>query len=614
MERGAQRPRERRRGDGGREELESLAAFVKSFRPRLRGGGEGQEGAPREPRREREVRVVRRGRAARGEHGARGARDARGHRGGSRACFSGHRKTLPIASGRELGEEHADPPQETRSDRPQEQTAVVQVQVRRAVHARARQRPRGVHRRVVVALAARAFRGGQSLARARQRRVRPQTPGREERRQRRARRHRRLAAVHRQELLGVGERGARARGRHRRVEIRHRQGPGVVCRRRHAEDRRAQRRDVRLVHVAPRGVLEPPRLARRGRVLPAGRARVVRLRVRGGRDASPPRHERRLRAPGIAVAVRAPGAHAVVRGEQERRASVVLRCPEPSLERGDQTPHAVVDYLDVFRVRVTEGLVRVARAVQSQQMQQEDDAFAFQRLALGVARRSVGFVLRGDMPVENLDRPVEHPLVQRGVVVGRREVLQLLGVHAVPHVLDAFREQRHHGGRTDRPRRGGLVQQVVELHGVGLPSLRDGARILVKASQERDVPGARFRGRPGVADAPAAAGFRHTVQKRRAGNARGVRVVFGGVLQLKQPVRAQSVRHDHDEPRRGRGEIGGGRLHAVHERRNEVHVEHGVDEQRVQRDAENRQAGLRGHHRDRSPRSPRAPDRMRMTS
>jgi hypothetical protein len=42
-----------------------------------------------------------------------------------------------------------------------------------------------------------------------------------------------------------------------------------------------------------------------------------------------------------------------------------------------------------------------------------------------------------------------------------------------------------------------------------------------------------------------------------------------------------------------------------------VHVEHGVDEQRVQRDAENRQAGLRGHHRDRSPRSPRAPDRMR---
>ena len=117
-------------------------------------------------------------------------------------------------------------------------------------------------------------------------------------------------------------------------------------------------------------------------------------------------------------------------------------------------------------------------AVQSRQMQQEDDALpAFQRRALGVARAPVRFVLRGERaPVENLELVRSNTHSSSAAWSLDAAVLQLLGVHAVPHVLDAWSRIAVPRRRAERPRRGGLVQQVVELNGVARASARDGAR------------------------------------------------------------------------------------------------------------------------------------------
>ena len=290
VERGARRPRKHRRGGGGRDELGG-------FLPRLRGVAcrFGRRGEARKRAAEHAgsvVRVVRRGRA-RGRNGTRRT-DAHSDRGGARVC---HPTNLALVSRPSVASSARSTPihQKTRRDRPQKQTASCRWRSSR-VHARARQRRAASTAASTVALDARVLCGGQRFVRARQRAVRPQTPG-VANAVKDARGARRLAPVHRQELLGVDgaapERADGIAGSSTTQATIRRCASAAACR-----GRTRPGHDVRLIHVAPLFVLEAPRVARRGRVLAAGRARVVRRRVRGGRDARPPRHERRLCAPG----------------------------------------------------------------------------------------------------------------------------------------------------------------------------------------------------------------------------------------------------------------------------------------------------------------------------
>ena len=227
----------------------------------------------------------------------------------------------------------------------------------------------------------------------------------------------------------------------------------------------------------------------------------------------------------------------MIGSEHERRASVLLVAAEPLLKCGRKTAHSVVDHPDVLGVRLTEGFVCVSRAVQPEQMEQEYYPVTLQRGALQFDRRPIRRFLFRHVPTQDFNRAIEHPFVQCGVVVGRSEVLELLSVHSLTCVWNVLREERHHRRCANGPSRGRLVQKVIELYRVRLPSLGDGAGILVESGEESNVAGPRLSRWSGVADPPSTTSLGYGVQERRARDAsEGSRIFWIGFLELEQSI------------------------------------------------------------------------------